>query len=151
VKREIGIASISARARRKHPSWGDQQLLTRYILHEVLEPERPADALAYLALTASDLWPGEGWNFVFGEANLRQRTGVWSMYRNGNPEMDFNLYLRRTVGTASHELCHILTAHHCTALAGRTPCSDCRRPATGKASAALRTCHFSRKGPDSSR
>jgi hypothetical protein len=26
----------------------------------------PADALAYLALTASDLWPGEGWNFVFG-------------------------------------------------------------------------------------
>jgi WD40 repeat protein len=37
-----------------------------YILHEVLEPQRPTDALAYLALTGSDLWPGKGWNFVFG-------------------------------------------------------------------------------------
>ncbi len=26
-------------------------MLTGYILHEILEPERPADALAYLALT----------------------------------------------------------------------------------------------------
>jgi archaemetzincin len=58
-------------------------VLTGYILHEILEPERPADALAYLALTATDLWPGRGWNFVFGEANLRERVGVWSIYRNG--------------------------------------------------------------------
>ncbi len=72
VQRQIALASIPARARRTHPSWGDQQVLTGYLLHEVLEPERPADALAYLALTASDLWPGRGWNFVFGEANLRQ-------------------------------------------------------------------------------
>ena len=33
-------------------------MLTGYVLHEVLGPERPADAVAYLALTASDLWPG---------------------------------------------------------------------------------------------
>src|SRR6516165_8100499 len=72
VQRQIALASIPARARRTHPFWGDQQVLTGYVLHEVLEPERPADALAYLALTASDLWPGEGWNFVFGEANLWQ-------------------------------------------------------------------------------
>jgi archaemetzincin len=90
-------------------------VLTGFILHDVLEPERPADALAYLALTASDLWPGEGWNFVFGEANLRQRTGVWSIYRNGDPGEDFTLCLRRTLGTASHELGHVLTIHHCTA------------------------------------
>jgi len=90
-------------------------VLTGYILHEVLEPEQPADALA---LTASDLWPGRGWNFVFGEANLRQRTGVWSVYRNGDPGEDeaaFRLSLRRTLGTASHELFHALTMHHCTA------------------------------------
>jgi hypothetical protein len=68
-------ASVTARGelrRVKRPhtdaAWGDQQVLTGYILHDVLEPERPADALAYLALTASDLWPGPGWNFVFGEA-----------------------------------------------------------------------------------
>jgi archaemetzincin len=118
VQRQIALASIPARARRTHPSWGDPQVLTGYILHEVLEPERHADALAYLALTASDLWPGRGWNFVFGQANRRQRTGVWSVYRNGNPgegKAAFRLCLRRALGTASHELCHVLTMRHCTA------------------------------------
>jgi archaemetzincin len=118
VNLQIALASIPARARRTHLSWGDPQVLTGYVLHEVLEPERPADALAYLALTASDLWPGEGWNFVFGEANLRQRTGVWSIYRSGDlseGEATFRLCLRRTLGTASHELCHVLTMKHCTA------------------------------------
>jgi archaemetzincin len=55
VERQIALDSIPARARRTHPSWGDPQVLTGYILHEVLEPERSADALVYLALTASDL------------------------------------------------------------------------------------------------
>jgi archaemetzincin len=118
VQRQIALASIPARARRTHPSWGDKQVLTRYIVHEILEPERPANALAYLALTASDLWPGKGWNFVFGQANLRKRTGVWSIYRNGDPgesESAFRLGLRRTLGTSSHELGHILTMRHCIA------------------------------------
>jgi archaemetzincin len=115
VNRQVALDSTPARARRTHPSWGDPQVFTGYILHEVLEPERPADALAYLALTACDLWPGRGWSFVFGEANLPQRTGVWSIYRNGDPGEDFTLCLRRTLGTASHELCHVLTMKHCTA------------------------------------
>jgi archaemetzincin len=115
VQRRIGLAPVPARARRTHPSWGDPQVLTGYILHEVLEPERPADALAYLALTASDLWPGRGWNFVFGEANLRERVGVWSIYRNGDPEADFQLCLRRALSTASHETGHVLGLWHCSA------------------------------------
>lgn len=115
INRQLGLALIPARARRTHPSWRDPQLLTGYILYEVLEPERPADALAYLALTASDLWPGEGWNFVFGEANLRERIGVWSIYRNADPDQDFNLCLHRTLSTASHETGHILGMAHCTA------------------------------------
>lgn len=80
VNRQIALASVPARRRRTPPSWSDPQVLTGYLLHEVLEPERAADALAYLALTAWDLWPGAVWNFVFGEANLRQRTGAWSIY-----------------------------------------------------------------------
>jgi archaemetzincin len=115
VQRQVALASIPARARRTHPTWGDEQVLTGYVLHEVLDPERPGDALAYLALTASDLWPGEGWNFVFGQADLRQRTGVWSIYRNGDPQTDFRLCLRRTLGTASHETGHVLGMAHCTA------------------------------------
>jgi hypothetical protein len=49
------------------------------------------------------------------QANLRQRVGVWSIYRNGDPGGDFTRFLRRTLGTASHELCHVLTLRHCTA------------------------------------
>ena len=115
VNQQIALTDIPARARRRHPSWGDCQVLTGFILHEILEPERPADALAYVALTASDLWPGRGWNFVFGEANLRERVGVWSIYRNGDPNRDFPLCLRRTLATATHETGHILGLWHCTA------------------------------------
>src|SRR5437868_827640 len=58
VHRHVPLASIPARARRTHPSWGDPQVLTGYVLHELLGPGRPTDALAYVALTATDLWPG---------------------------------------------------------------------------------------------
>jgi archaemetzincin len=47
--------------------------------------------------------------------NLRQCTGVWSLYRNGDRETDFRLCLRRTLSTASHETGHILGMAHCTA------------------------------------
>jgi archaemetzincin len=116
--RRVPTADIPGHAKRKHPDWGDRQLLSTYLLHEVLEPDRPADALAYLALTARDLWAGNGWNFVFGQANLRRRVGVWSLHRNGYPGPTaeaFRLCLRRTVMTAAHETGHVLTMKHCTA------------------------------------
>jgi archaemetzincin len=118
VHAHVAVADIPARAKRKHPEWGDRQLLTHYVLDEILEPTRPADALAYLALTAKDLWPGDGWNFVFGQASLRERVGVWSIYRNGYPgkgEDAFRICLRRTLRTAAHETGHILTIKHCIA------------------------------------
>jgi archaemetzincin len=95
-----------------------EQLLSTFILRELLEPDRPDDALAYLALTTRDLWPGEGWNFVFGQANLRRRVGVWSIYRNGHPgksEDAYRLGLRRALAVAAHETGHVLTLRHCTA------------------------------------
>jgi archaemetzincin len=114
----VPISAFPAHARRKHPDWGDEQLLSTYILDDLLLPDRPNDALAYLGLTACDLWPGEGWNFVYGQAKLRDRVGVWSIYRNGDPEEGaeaFRLCLRRTLMTAAHETGHILTMRHCTA------------------------------------
>jgi archaemetzincin len=120
VRRRVPLSDLPARARRTHPDWGDEQVLSTYVLREVLGPDRPDDALAYLALTASDLWPGEGWNFVFGQANLRKRVGVWSIYRNGDPsngEEAFRLCLRRTLATATHETGHVLTLKHCVAFA----------------------------------
>ena len=77
---------IPESAQRTHPSWGVHQLLTSHILDEVLAPELPADAFATIAFTKSDLWPGKGWNFVFGYAAFRDRVGVWSLARFGDPE-----------------------------------------------------------------
>jgi len=114
----LGSSIVPETARRVHPSWGDKQILTTYVLDEVLKPRRPKDAIAVLALTASDLWPGKGWNFVFGQASLTDRVGVWSLYRNGDPdtgEADYTLCLRRTLKTATHETGHMLGMLHCTA------------------------------------
>ncbi|MBW2456077.1 MAG: hypothetical protein JRI68_16280 [Deltaproteobacteria bacterium] len=118
VKEDLPLSVIPSHARRTHPSWGVKQILSTYVLDEVLEPRLPDDAAAYISFTASDLWPGKGWNFVFGQASLRDRVGVWSMHRNGDPEKSpasFRLALLRTIKTAVHETGHMFSLRHCTA------------------------------------
>lgn len=113
---DVPLRIIPRKARRKHPAWGDDQILTTHVLEDVLAPRLPKDAVAMIALTTSDLWPGEGWNFVFGQASLAERVGVWSVYRNGDPEESgdsFRLCLRRTLRTATHETAHMLSMPHC--------------------------------------
>ena len=115
---DLPDALVPASARRTHPAWGDKQILSTYVLDKVLKPRLPPDAAACIALTASDLWPGEGWNFVFGQASLQDRVGVWSLYRFGDPNVSdeaFRLCLRRTLQTASHETGHMFSILHCTA------------------------------------
>jgi archaemetzincin len=116
----VSIDDFPADARRIHPDWGDDQLLSTYVLNDVLRPNRPDDALAVLGLTAIDLWPGAGWNFVFGQASLSERVGVWSLYRYGDPtagDAQRLLCLRRTLKVATHETGHMLGITHCTAYA----------------------------------
>lgn len=117
IQKEQPLAIIPQQARRAHPAWGDEQILSTYVLHEVLQPNLPEDACVLIAFTTSDLWPGEGWNFVFGQASLRERVGVWSIYRNGDPRQSddaFRLCLRRTIKTATHETGHMFSMMHCT-------------------------------------
>ncbi len=112
----MSLDEIPSHARRFHPTTGDRQILTTYVLEEVLIPRLPGDAVSLIAFTSSDLWPGEGWNFVFGQASIDDRVGVWSVYRNGNPqksEEDFKICLLRTVKTGTHELCHMFSLPHC--------------------------------------
>lgn len=109
---------IPAKARRVHAKWGDKQLHSGWILHELLEPKLPADAAALIAFTASDLYPEDRWNYVFGEADLKARVGVWSVYRHGDPSKSkeaFFLALRRALKVAVHETGHMFSLHHCTA------------------------------------
>jgi len=118
VRRQVPFSVIPADARRKHPDEGHKQLLTEFILQDLLRPDLPGDALAYLAVTGRDLWSGEGWNYAFGEADLYKRVGVLSTYRSGWPgggEEAFRLSLRRMLLIATHETGHTLTIKHCTA------------------------------------
>lgn len=116
VRENLPLSLIPADARRVHPAWGMKQILSNYVLDSVLKRRLPGDAAAYLAFTASDLWPGRGWNFVFGQASISERVGVWSIYRNGDPDRsatDFRLCLLRTLKTAVHETGHMFSLLHC--------------------------------------
>jgi archaemetzincin len=93
-------------------------LLTTYLLDRVLKERRQPKDAAVLGITASDLWPGPGWNFVFGQASLSDRVGVWSMARNGDAdgrEAARSACAIRTVMTATHETGHMFGIRHCIA------------------------------------
>lgn len=118
VDERVALASIQGKVQRTHPEWGDHQLLSKWVLDTLLPARLPSDAATYLCLTTVDLWPGRGWNFVFGQASLKNRVGVWSMYRYGDPSLgveDFQRCLRRVLATAAHETAHMFSLRHCIA------------------------------------
>jgi archaemetzincin len=116
IQPRIPLSVLPDRAKRVHPQWGIEQILSIHILDNVLKPTLPEDAAARIAFTPVDLWPGQGWNFIFGMASLQERVGVWSIYRNGDPTRsrdDYRLCLLRTMKTAVHEIGHMISIHHC--------------------------------------
>jgi archaemetzincin len=120
VQPDLDLSIVPERARRVNPDSDVPQVLTTWVLEELLAPQMPKDAAARIALTTCDLWPGPGWNFVFGQASLHERVGVYSIYRNGDPhegEAAYRLCLLRTIKTAVHEIGHMFGMHHCTAYA----------------------------------
>lgn len=99
-------------------SAGRRQLWTQYVLDKVLPPRLPEDAAALLGLTSIDLWPGEGWNYVFGMATLENRVGVWSTARFGNADEsdeERKKFFRRLLKIALHETGHMYGITHCIA------------------------------------
>lgn len=90
-----------------------RQIRTGYILDEVLLDQVPGDAAALIALTNDDLFPDATMNYVFGQASLDSRIGVWSLARlddNASREK----FLRRTLKIAAHETGHMFSMRHCT-------------------------------------
>jgi archaemetzincin len=115
VNPDLPLSLVPASERRVQ--WGVEQIRTGYVLMDILRPRLPEDAAALIAFTASDLYPDETMNFVFGQASLVERVGVWSIQRFGDPEAsseEFRRCLRRTMKLATHETGHMFSVRHCT-------------------------------------
>lgn len=64
-----------------------------------------------IAITATDLYPQESWNFVFGMAALQERVGVFSFNRYAIE--DTVLFRKRCVKVLTHEIGHMYGLPHC--------------------------------------
>jgi len=112
---EHGTARVTSRT---NPSTGLRQLLTGDILG-LLAQRLPAEAFCLLGVTLQDLYPDPSWNFVFGQASLRERVGVYSFARYdpsfyGERTTDrTRLMLRRSCKVLAHEAEHMFGIAHC--------------------------------------
>lgn len=97
----------------------NRQILTSDVL-DILKEKIPDDAFCLLAITMEDLYPEDSWNFVFGQASLRERVGVYSFARydpafyGDKRGKDYEkLILRRSCKVLVHETGHIFGLQHC--------------------------------------
>lgn len=93
------------------------QLNTRNIL-PALARDLPADGICVIGVTAYDLYPHDTWSFVFGEALLADRVGVFSVARYdpafyGKARDEGSVLLRRSCKVLAHETCHMFGIRHC--------------------------------------
>src|SRR5262245_49528825 len=95
------------------------QILTTSVL-TLLRAGVPADAHCLIAVTMTDLYPTESWNYVFGQALRGERTGVFSFARadpgffgETRPDDVATLILQRSAKTLVHEIAHTFGLQHC--------------------------------------
>lgn len=113
----LGMRDLGATSRSRGSS---RQYYTRDIL-DALRARVPADAYCLIAVTTRDLYPDPAWNFVFGEATLSERVGVYSFARydpafygtTRGPDVR-TLILRRGLKVLAHEVGHMFGIRHCT-------------------------------------
>lgn len=100
---------------------GHTQWLTDDLMGE-LEARRPDDAYGVLGVTMTDIWPGEGWNFVFGQGSAAERVGVQSFARYDPAFSDepvsseaerAQIVFRRAFKVMTHEAGHMFGIRHC--------------------------------------
>lgn len=108
--RQLSVTSSNMRQDRLSKS---RQIKTGHILNDILKPMLPADAAALIAFTTDDLYPDESMNYVFGQASLENRVGVWSLARLDD-NADYDKFLKRTLKIAAHETGHMFSMMHCT-------------------------------------
>jgi archaemetzincin len=97
-----------------------RQYLTGDIMSKVLRLRLPNDGLCILGVTMEDLYPEASWNYVFGEASLSSRVGVYSLVRfypafwgRAETPVDAQRGLWRSLQTLVHETGHMFGVLHC--------------------------------------
>lgn len=98
------------------------QILTSDVL-KILRKQLPEDAFCLMGISMEDLYPNSSWNFVFGQASLRDRVGVYSFARyhpafyQENPDKNSTqVLLKRSCKVMVHEISHMFGLNHCTYL-----------------------------------
>lgn len=98
---------------------GNRQILTGDVL-AILKKTLPKDGFCVMAITMEDLYPEPSWNFVFGQASLRERVGVYSFvrydpafYGEKRGENYGNILLWRSCKVLVHEIAHMFGLTHC--------------------------------------
>ena len=112
----LSAANLTTRTNR---FTANRQILTTDVL-AILKKNIPADAFCLLAVTMEDLYPEPSWNFVFGQASLRDRVGVYSFARydpafyGDSRAKDYKkILLRRSCKVLAHETAHMFGLKHC--------------------------------------
>ncbi len=131
---------------------GPKQLLSTDVL-AWLKPILPDDAYCLLAITMEDLYPDEKWNYVFGQASLNDRVGVYSFIRY-TPEFHGEVsdtshrktILRRSCKVLAHETGHMFGIRHCVhfhcLMNGSNNLSEADRQPLHLCPVCLRKLHF---------
>lgn len=112
----IAADQVTTRVREgtERPQWLAADIL------QILEPQLPPDAYCLLGITLTDLFSHTTPTYVFGQATVKNRTGVFSFarfdpafYDDPRPADVETLILKRSCHTLAHETCHAFGMQHC--------------------------------------
>ncbi len=104
---------------RKNRRGGQRQVLTTDIM-DFLKARLPADGYCLLGITMEDLYPEPSWNYVFGQASLAERVGIYSLARydpafwgDERGKNYHDVILQRSCKVLTHEAGHMFGLQHC--------------------------------------
>jgi|GEM_PF-434192 len=110
IQKPLGETETLGLQSRENPNDGQTQLKTGPIL-QALQATLPSDAHCRIAVSLTDLYPSDDWNFVLGQASLRARVGVFSFARYSHE--DRAQFERRCLRVSAHETGHMFGIRHC--------------------------------------